>query len=460
MRSLNMVFLAVFLFGILNISCEDKKKNGVGLILEKEDHEFKGDSRSDEDEAEIDDPNKGSDLENKNDQSPGSTDLDDDFGSQDDQDIGSTGSDDDPGNQDDQDSVNTGSDDGDDSGGQNDSDPGNGEPVDYDVDSVDPLCGNGTKEMYELCDGGTLSCKNISDAYAAGVAECFDDCGGWNTSTCEREPSCAELPYGKGRVDVKLNYIRSASPSAGDSNGVVSDTAFNGVLGKGTVVLPYYSQGSYYGFVRSENEVKRLEIVDSSVKDEQLGKYETVMLFNPAVVKKGSVDVLYSGEKSVKILVFEMDGGEKKCVQGIGAGTLDIVEAENIVAGGGPLYMEGSLNFYHPSNTPEGDVSGIVGYRVCSPVCAVDDKCGNGEVDEGEVCEKGLTVPCSSIDESYASGVAVCKQDCSGYDVSSCKSGGTNPNFFNVTKCIQAGERCSSKNRCCSGQPCFYGYCY
>jgi hypothetical protein len=46
-------------------------------------------------------------------------------------------------------------------------------------------------------------------------------------------------------------------------------------------------------------------------------------------------------------------------------------------------------------------------------------KCGNSFIDEGEVCDGGA-LNCTEIDNKYEGGIAVCKQDCSGWDTSIC----------------------------------------
>ncbi len=48
--------------------------------------------------------------------------------------------------------------------------------------------------------------------------------------------------------------------------------------------------------------------------------------------------------------------------------------------------------------------------------------CGNSATDLGEECD-GDAKNCADIDASYTGGVAVCKEDCSGYDTASCQGG-------------------------------------
>jgi len=51
--------------------------------------------------------------------------------------------------------------------------------------------------------------------------------------------------------------------------------------------------------------------------------------------------------------------------------------------------------------------------------------CGNKIVEEGEVCDSG-GLACGEIDASYTGGIALCQEDCLGYDTSDCKGGDNN----------------------------------
>ena len=53
-------------------------------------------------------------------------------------------------------------------------------------------------------------------------------------------------------------------------------------------------------------------------------------------------------------------------------------------------------------------------------------KCGNNELDEGEVCDSNA-MECNIIDPIYTGGYAICKTDCSGWDLSGCQGTPTDP---------------------------------
>ena len=53
------------------------------------------------------------------------------------------------------------------------------------------------------------------------------------------------------------------------------------------------------------------------------------------------------------------------------------------------------------------------------------DKCGNGKIDSGESCEVGDTKSCKEISSTFAGGDAACRNDCFGWELSTCVNGGT-----------------------------------
>ncbi|MFO7735473.1 MAG: hypothetical protein R6W70_04575 [bacterium] len=65
-----------------------------------------------------------------------------------------------------------------------------------------------------------------------------------------------------------------------------------------------------------------------------------------------------------------------------------------------------------------------------------DDLCGNGVLDDREICEMGWTESCEEISDSYTGGEATCKQNCLGWDTSECETTGSRPCSHIVT-CVQ-----------------------
>lgn len=71
--------------------------------------------------------------------------------------------------------------------------------------------------------------------------------------------------------------------------------------------------------------------------------------------------------------------------------------------------------------------------------------CGNGVKEEGEVCDGG-TKTCHSIDSSFTDGYAMCRDDCRGYDTSTCSGGGGS---LCGNKNLDTGEICDSETIPC-----------
>jgi hypothetical protein len=87
--------------------------------------------------------------------------------------------------------------------------------------------------------------------------------------------------------------------------------------------------------------------------------------------------------------------------------------------------------------------------------------CGNNMVEDGEVCDGGA-LACGEVDSSYTGGIALCKEDCSGYDVSDCKGGENNnggdpesevlcwDTYLCVSSCYNAEDKPACEAECVS----------
>ena len=69
-------------------------------------------------------------------------------------------------------------------------------------DTGNTLCGNGTVDANEICDGNTLPCNQLAGAPEHGNAKCASDCMSWDRSDCsdEVEESQADDPEDNGPV--------------------------------------------------------------------------------------------------------------------------------------------------------------------------------------------------------------------------------------------------------------------
>ncbi len=73
-----------------------------------------------------------------------------------------------------------------------------------------------------------------------------------------------------------------------------------------------------------------------------------------------------------------------------------------------------------------------------------DDTCGDGKLDEREVCEMGDTKPCTELPGSYVSGDATCNRTCTGWDLLECSAAGTKT-CSQILTCVDA---CAADDAC------------
>ena len=66
-----------------------------------------------------------------------------------------------------------------------------------------------------------------------------------------------------------------------------------------------------------------------------------------------------------------------------------------------------------------------------------DDLCGNGQIDSGESCEQGDTKLCSELDSKFTEGTAFCSRNCWGWDPMNCSSGGVKKTCSQIVDCVK-----------------------
>jgi len=72
-----------------------------------------------------------------------------------------------------------------------------------------------------------------------------------------------------------------------------------------------------------------------------------------------------------------------------------------------------------------------------------EPSCGNKIKEEGEKCD-GDSKPCESLDSSFTGGTALCKENCSGYDTSTCAGGSDDPDSDTDTTSDSGSDEDSS----------------
>ncbi|MGI6395311.1 MAG: hypothetical protein ACOX2F_11400 [bacterium] len=251
-----------------------------------------------------------------------------------------------------------------------------------------PKCGNGIIEEGEVCDGNA-SCWQAGHFYPEFEATCNDDCKSWkDTSKCIKRD-----PY-----DLCGNFVK-------DDNEVCEQ-----------------------GETKPCSELKETFVSG----DATCNRYCT------------GWDILDCSS-----------GGTKTCAQ-----LFDCVDKcadetckETCVAEG----SEQGTNLFNAlydcwtSNCASGADKKSCMTEYCEQEyysCYPSEKCGNGVIDEGEVCEKGNTVPCEEMGDNWQPlNDAVCNSTCSGWDMYSCVDINA-LTCYQVYECVKTCEDSECEKEC------------
>lgn len=309
---------------------------------------------------------------------------------------------------------------------------------------VPSVCGNGKVEAAEVCDGGSRSCSEFGNFKASGKAGCYSDCSGYDISSCEPFKNLSGmLNLVFDRVDFPFildDGMMGSSEYTFPEEAVLAHTTFTGSMGdyqipgKGGADQSYavndgsivYTMGVSMDYAAGD---KAYPYVQTIFPDENLdeGVYEIG-------VTPGNVKLLVMDKKNMS-----------RCIMAVGFGNISVSDSEYThLSDGGwfSLENEGEIALFHPSATPLGDIRPYLSNpSACNETTLT---CGNGEFDPIEVCEAGMEIECSELKNEYASGKALCKSDCEGYDESSCRYPDPcvdNPcaGVDNAVGCIDAG---------------------
>ncbi len=224
-----------------------------------------------------------------------------------------------------------------------------------------PVCGNGIIEGDEICDGDTVPCWKVGHYYPETNAVCKEDCSGYDTKTCiARHP---DDKCGNGELD------HGETCEMGDT--------------KPCVELPG-------GFVGGEANCRR----------DCLG-------WDPANCESAATG---------------------SCAQLMSCSNACSTEAciEACMAQGTPQGKERFEALYScwDAKCPSGADKKECMIRECFDEyydCYPGERCGNGVLDEGEVCERGDTKPCEEMGEEWRPvNEAICNSTCTAYDTYSC----------------------------------------
>lgn len=74
-----------------------------------------------------------------------------------------------------------------------------------------------------------------------------------------------------------------------------------------------------------------------------------------------------------------------------------------------------------------------------------NDNCGNFQIDSGESCEQGNTKLCSELSSNYTQGEAQCRRDCRGWNIENCSNGGKIRACSYILECVR---KCGGDSAC------------
>ncbi len=287
-------------------------------------------------------------------------------------------------------------------------------------------CGDGTVSGNEVCDTADATphtCDEAGGYSSTGTLVCESGCMSWDFSSCTPDETLVgDLFVLAG--DYFTDTISATEPIA------ISDTAFIGSFGGGAVDI--YSQTMGY---QSYTTYSGNDPVVFSYRYDQEGSIVNMTGvqagFPSEEMADGVLPVgIYTDEVSAMIFDRIMDCSSGTgcvpvyvCLKAIGIGEITVSQLTTLTPPEGGSFHLGDatgIALYHPEATPFGPLE-ISGMDNCTRNTVT---CGNGSVQNWEMCEQGDMVNCDEIGP-YVIGTASCYNDCSGWDESNCYE--TNP---------------------------------
>ena len=234
-----------------------------------------------------------------------------------------------------------------------------------------------------------------------------------------------------------------------------------GVVTKGAEGEPCYEDGSCdKGMICKSDICVKEEDIGNSGKDDGENSY----IDENNSDSDTSDDLKYCGDNIINDDEV-CDGGTKNCTSISSEYTGGTANCRNDCSGWDVSTCEGTAapfcgdNIINNNEICDGGTKACVsisqdyssGTAICKSDCSGWNVsnckyCGDGSIDSGEICDGG-TKSCTSISSEYTSGTATCKSDCSGWDVSKC-DGTVAP--FCGDNIVNNGEICDGGNKNCT----------
>ncbi len=178
-------------------------------------------------------------------------------------------------------------------------------------------------------------------------------------------------PYGVVTISLASSYIVTADDTeVGKESLKLTDFA-RGYIGSTAVEPDYYSTYSFYSTDLAELENgKFLRTVQYHLDDDNNYSMNAMLLL-PENVEKGKVKIGLDDDSVGKLIfgVLSIETGEIVCVDGFGAGELNIKAVNAAPRTEGKLAVSGEINVYSPLNPPDDntDYMAKAGAPLCTP---------------------------------------------------------------------------------------------
>ena len=235
-----------------------------------------------------------------------------------------------------------------------------------DSDVVTGPCGNGTLDSNEVCDPSiTYECWEAGHYYPDNKAVCNSDCQGWDTSACVKRDDTDTC--GDGTLDPTKEMCEM-----GDTKPC-------------SEIQATYTSGD----ATCKRDCMGWDILNCGTAGNKV--CSLMFLCAKSCADQACVDACKENAKE----------GEDTKVQSLWDCFSTTCPTGNAATEQACLEEQCGAEYY---------------------ICHPDEKCGNGTMDEGEVCEKGDTKTCIEVgpDEFQDMYDAVCNSLCSGFDTYNC----------------------------------------
>ena len=335
--------------------------------------------------------------------------------------------------------------------------------------SAASLCHNGVIDDKEVCDGSQLdmnTCESVVGAGSTGNLSCLDNCSGFDISQCTAASTCGNgiIERNEACDGTRLNDQTCATVVGAGSTGILrcnatcdgfvttgctaSTTCGNGIVESGEVCDGVNIQGATCaskvgagstGQVLCGDNCRYFNLAGCSAASTcGNGKMDVGEVCEVGDLQgKTCADVVGFGSKGTLKCgptCYSFDTSKCSAAESCGNGQIDTQEMCDGSNLAGRTCADvvgfGSKGVLRCNST-------CTGFDTAS--CGPEVKCGNGKLDEGEVCDGQFlnAATCSSRVGFGSTGPLKCNSNCSGYDTSGCSP---------VVKCgngvLDDGEAC------------------